>query len=284
MAKKIVNKDIENEKPLAGNDGKRRIVIMGATSGIGLRSAILLALAGWRVGVAGRNLDVLKKLKKRFPNSIEYERIDVSAEDAPKGLLKLINRLGGMDIYFHVAGVLCDNPALEIEKEIVTLQTNVMGFAQMTATAYKYFKKTKRKGQIAAITSVAGTNGIGVMASYSASKKFDQTYLTALDQLAHSQKVDVAITDIRPGWIRTPLQDANRIYPMNMSMNDAVPLILNALLRRKRVAVIDRRWEVLYWLWRCIPLCLWTRLNPQLSTPATEEETQANKALQQTKI
>lgn len=284
MSKTIKNKESDTVTTVAENDNKRRIVIIGATSGIGLRSAIILALAGWKVGVAGRNLEVLKKLKKRFPKSVEYERIDVASKEAPKGLEKLIKRLGGMDIYFHVAGVLCDNPDLEVEKEVTTLQTNVVGFAQMTTTAYKYYKDTKRKGQIAAITSVAGTNGIGAMASYSASKKFDQTYLTALDQLAHAQKVNVTITDIRPGWIRTPLQQAERNYPMNMTLNDAVPQILKAMLQRKRVAVIDRRWEVLYWLWRCIPLCVWTRLDPQLSTPATPDEIAVNKDMQKSEI
>lgn len=282
MDKNTVNKAVE--ATVARGDDKRRIVIMGATSGIGLRSAIILALAGWRVGVAGRNLEVLKKLKKRLPKAIEYERIDITSKDASKGLIKLIDKLGGMDTYFHVSGIYASDDNLDSEKEVATLETNVVGFARMTSTAYKYFKDTKRKGQIAAVTSIAGTNGIGLMAAYSASKKFDQTYLTALDQLAHIQGVDVTFTDIRPGWIRTPLLRADRNYPMDMTLDEAVPKILCALLCRRRVAIIGRRWEALYLLWRCLPLSLWTRMSPRLYTPASPAEEDKNKELQDTKI
>lgn len=276
--------DKEKSATLPTKDGKRRIIIMGATSGIGLRSAIILALAGWRVGVAGRNLHVLKKLKHRFPKSVEYERIDITEQDAPRQLHKLIKRLGGMDIYFHVSGVFFDNPDLMIDQEVTTLQTNVTGFARMTATAYRYFRDMGTRGQIAAITSVAGTNGIGVLASYSASKRFDQTYLTALQQLANIQGVNVAITDIRPGWIRTPLENPECNYPMNMSLSYSVPRILEAIIRRRRVAVIDYRWSLLCRLWRCLPRCVWERINPRISTPATSEEAQRNKEMEQTDV
>ncbi len=275
---------IRQNKETDNKDSRRKIVIMGATSGIGLRCAIILALAGWHVGVAGRNIEVLKKLKKRFPKAIEYERIDITSADAPRSLMKLIERLGGMEVYFHVSGAFSENPDLEISKEAEVLQTNVVGFAQMTATAYKYFKETGQKGQIAAITSVAGTRGIGALAAYSASKKFDQTYLTALEQLAHIQGVNVRFTDIRPGWIRTPLENADRNYPMNMDPEYAVPLILQAMLQRRRVAVIDWRWNLLYRVWRLIPNALWTKLKPEISTPANEEETEHNKAIAASEI
>lgn len=89
---------------------------------------------------------------------------------------------------------------LDAERDEQTLQSNVIGFSRIITAAYKYYRDTAtlRRGHIAAITSVAGMKGIGVSATYSASKRFQWTFLQAIDQLAHQQHVNVAITDIRP--------------------------------------------------------------------------------------
>lgn len=260
----------------------KRIVIMGATSGQGLRTAIILALAGWKIGVAGRNESVLKRLKQKWPDQIEYEQIDITKEDAPDKLQRLIRKLGGMDIYFHVAGIQYINPELMLSQEIATLETEVVGFARMTVTAYHYFKATGGHGQIAAITSVGGTRGTGAIASYSSAKKFGQVYLEALAQLAHIQKLDIAFTDIRPGWIRTPLELAELNYPMNMTMKYAVPKIIDAVMKKKRVAVIDWRWRLLYYVWRVIPGCIWTRMTPPICTYASHAQMEKNARLEST--
>ena len=68
----------------------KHIVIMGATSGIGLRVAEIYATAGWRVGVAGRKDDVMKELQKRFPEKVEWEHIDVTQKCAVTKLERLI--------------------------------------------------------------------------------------------------------------------------------------------------------------------------------------------------
>ena len=162
------------------------------------------------------------------------------------------------------------------------METNVVGFTRMMVTAYRYFRDTGTSGQIAAITSVAGTNGIGRLASYSSSKKFQQTYMRALNQLATIDGVNVRFTDIRPGWIRTPLLDPMEEYPMTMRLPYAVPKVLKALRSRKRVAVIDWRWNLLVGLWRLIPNALWVKMPVQVSTKTAspvQEETNAIEAV-----
>ncbi len=249
---------------------------MGATSGLGRRVAERLARKGWLVGAAGRNKEALEELKKEYPDNIFTAVIDVTKPGSCRGLSMLINHLGGMDIYFHVSGIGYENFSLELDQELATLETNVVGFARMTATAYRYFRDSGRKGQIAAITSVAGTNGIGRLASYSSSKRFQQTYLRALNQLATIDGAHVAFTDIRPGWVRTPLLNPSENYPMTMEMPYAVPRIMKALLTRRRVAVIDWRWNILVGLWRLIPNCLWVKIPLPISTPASTGQTKVN--------
>ncbi|MBD5265649.1 MAG: SDR family NAD(P)-dependent oxidoreductase [Bacteroides sp.] len=244
----------------------KRIVIMGATSGIGLRVAEIFARAGWMVGMAGRKENVMRNLQSDYPDRIRYARIDIDEPDAPTRLRDLISRLGGMDIYFHVSGICYENETLSPEREIATTQTNVVGFTRMIDAAFRYFRSRGIKGRIAAITSVAGTKGIGGLPSYSASKAYQQTYLTALDQLAHIQDLGISFTDIRPGWIRTPLLKADQIYPMTMDIDYAVVRIIRAIIRRKRVCVVDWRWNLLVGAWRVLPNRIWERIPFRTST------------------
>lgn len=245
----------------------KRIVIMGASSGIGMACAEALASRGVPVGLAARNIRPLVQLKNKYPDFVEYAEIDVTHPDAVKLLEELIGRLGGMDIYFHVAGIYRENPSLDPETEVEVFNTNTLGFVRCISAAYRYFRNNGIKGQIAAITSIAGTNGIGRISAYSASKAADSTWLTALEQLSNSTEAGISFTDIRPGWIRTPLLASGEKYPMTMTLDYVVPKVLKAIVRRKRVAVIDWRWDIVVGLWRMIPNCLYTHLDIPTSLP-----------------
>lgn len=239
----------------------KRVVIMGASSGIGLAVAEALASRGVKTGLAARHTKELHALKEKYPDCVEYESIDVTHADGPKKLEDLIDKLGGMDIYFHVAGIGYANPTLDPHREAEMIATNAAGFARMVSAAYGYYRDNGIKGQIVALTSVAGTNGIGEMAAYSASKKCAQTYLVALEQLANKEKVDITFTDIRPGWIRTPLLDSDRSYPMEMTLDYVVPQIIRAIVKHPRVAYIDARWAAVCAAWKAIPDAVWTKMN-----------------------
>lgn len=240
----------------------KKIVIIGASSGLGQRMAMDFASAGWRVGIASRREAPLQAIKDAYPENVAYSVIDVTHVDAPKKFLDLIELIDGMDILLFAAGVGFQDPELDDTRLDTTLQTNVVGFARIVAAAYKYYRDTAnvRPGQIAAITSVAGLKGIGVSAAYSSSKRFQQMFLNSLDQLAHQQHVNVKFTDIRPGFIRTPLLKEGKPYPLLMTVDYAAPLIERAILNRRRVAVIDSRWAVVTGLWRLIPQCVWKHI------------------------
>lgn len=240
---------------------------MGASSGIGLRVAEEFASRGIKVGMAARHTEAMKKLKEKYPENIEYMSIDVNHANAPQLLGKLIDKIGGMDVYFHTAGIGYENLALDPQREVDIIYTNLGGFARMLSTAYRYFRDEKKKGRIAAITSVAGTKGIGRLSAYSASKQGAQAYMVALEQLAHAENADIKFTDIRPGWVRTPLLLPNVKYPMEMSLDYAAPLIIRAIVKAPRVAVIDWRWNALVGLWQRVPNKAWTEVNMLISSP-----------------
>lgn len=239
----------------------KRILIMGASSGIGMACAEVFARAGMTVGLAARHTEKFRDLQKTYPKHIHYSAIDITKPDAKKKMLDLIERMGGMDIYFHVSGIARENPGLDPEKEVEVFDTNTIGFVRCICTAYRYYRNNDIKGQIAAVTSVAGTNGLANLSAYSASKAADRIWLTALMQLSNNTKAGITFTDIRPGWITTPLFPEGHKHPLEMPLEYAVPKIVRAIIRKKRVAVIDWRWNLVTGLWRLIPNAIYTRLN-----------------------
>lgn len=236
----------------------KRIVIMGATSGIGLETAKRCIAAGWRVGAAGRRSEELERLRGLAPQQVETEAIDVTDDAAPAALERLIERLGGMDVYFHVAGVGSQNPQLDPTVELHTVRTNVEGFTRMTTAAYGYFA-AHGGGRIAVVSSIAGTRGLGVAAAYSASKRFQNTYIDSLAQLVRMQGSKIRFTDIRPGFVATALL-RNADYPMLMRPEKVAETLFRALECGKRRIVIDHRYALLVRLWRLIPQGVWERL------------------------
>ena len=237
----------------------KRIVIVGATSGIGMEVARLCIAAGWRVGVAGRRAERLETLRAEAPDRVSVARIDVDDPAAPEALTHLIDALGGMDIYFHVSGIGKQNPDLDPAIELRTLETNAVGFTRMITAAYGYFAR-QGGGHIAAVSSIAGTKGLGAAPAYSATKRFQNTYLDALAQLARMRRLKIAFTDIRPGFVATDLLDKEHYYPMQMSVSPVARKAFKAIVRRRRRVVIDWRYAVVTFFWRLYPECLWERL------------------------
>ena len=238
----------------------KRAVIMGATSGMGREVARILAEKGWKLGIAARREEKLQSLQALYPQNIEYQVIDIEQENAPELLLSLVKKIGGMDLYFHGSGVGWHNEELDPSVELKTCAVNTVGFTRMVTAAWNYFKE-KGGGHIAVISSIAGTKGLGPAPSYSATKSFDNTYIQALAQLSRSSKIGIRFTDIRPGFVDTPLLDTTKHhYPMLMKPEKVARKIVRALERKKRVAIIDWRYRILVFFWRLIPNFIWERI------------------------
>lgn len=237
-----------------------RIVIVGATSGIGRKVAELYVSKGWYVGIAGRRTDLLEEIRSMCPERVVCERIDVNSTDSPQCLSRLMENLGGMDVYLHCSGVGHQNRMLEPGIESATISTNCDGFVRMIDAAFAYFRSAGH-GHIAAISSIAGTRGLGAAPAYSASKKFQNIYLQSLSQLAHMEHLDISFTDIRPGFVKTHLLDGDQNYPFQLDAGKVARSIFKAISHRRRVVVIDNLYAVVTFFWSLIPGFIWERMN-----------------------
>lgn len=237
----------------------KKAIIVGASSGIGLEVARLLLADGWHIGVAARREEPLMALKATAPERVEVMTIDVTKEDAGERLLILVEQLGGMDLYFHASGIGKQNRTLTEDIELRTMVTNAVGFTRMIGTAYRYFAE-RGEGHIVAISSIAGTKGLGPAPAYSATKALQGTYLQALEQQACQRKLNIRFTDIRPGFVDTALLNDDFPYPLMMKPEAVAQDIVESIRRGRHVRIIDYRYRALTFIWRLIPRWIWRRI------------------------
>lgn len=237
----------------------KRVIIIGASSGMGQEVARLFLARGYRLGVAARREERLLTLKSEAPDRVVTSVIDVTADDAPARLRSLIDELGGMDLFFYASGIGKQNRTLTPDIELNTVNTNGMGFTRMIGEAYRYFAE-RGEGHIAAITSIAGTKGLGPAPSYSATKAMQNVYLQALEQQSNARKLKIHFTDIRPGFVDTDLLKGDFHYPLMLKPDKVARLIVRAIDSKRHIAVIDWKYAIITALWRRLPRCLWRHL------------------------
>ena len=82
----------------------KKVIIIGATSGIGKELALLYLKTGNKVGITGRREELLKEIQQQFPALVEIETFDVTGTDNIHHLESLISKLGGMDLFVYNSG------------------------------------------------------------------------------------------------------------------------------------------------------------------------------------
>ena len=238
----------------------KRAVVIGASSGIGREVSKILLSEGWHVGLAARRVELLDELKAEAQGQALTAGIDVTAPDAPHRLLDLIEAMGGASLFVYCAGIGKQNTELDVDIEAATVETNVKAFTVMIDTIFNYMADNSG-GDIVVVSSIAGTKGLGVAPSYSATKAYQNTYIQALEQLSNMRRLHIRFTDIRPGFVDTPLLAGGGNYPLLMNPADVARSIVRAVMHHRHVAIIDWRYRLLVFMWRLIPNRIWRRLN-----------------------
>lgn len=235
-----------------------RVVIVGATSGIGQALAEKYVAEGHVIGIAGRREERLRQIAKKFPGKVLYEKMDI--RDTDTAILKmeaLFARLQTVDIVIVNAGIGHVNWSLDWAVEQQTILTNVYGCSAVLNTAMQYFMQTG-VGKVACVTSVAGIRGFGGAPAYGASKAYLMHYMESLRAVAFQQGVKISMIDIRPGFVDTKMGTRSPFW--RISSQTAANQIYAAVAAGKPQAYISPRWRFIAWLLRIMPGCLLRRL------------------------
>ena len=233
---------------------KQKVIIIGATSGIGRRLAELYIEKGDRVGITGRRLALLEQIKQQSLQQVEYECFDVTKNANNIHLEKLVKALGGLDLLLISAGM--GEPSTElswaIDKE--TVDTNVNGFVEIANWAFTYFAK-QGYGQLATLSSIAAIRGGSHAPAYNASKAFQSNYFEGLSIKARKISKNIHVTCIEPGFVDTKMSKSKKIFWL-VPLNKAARQIVRGIEKKKRKVYISRRWWVIARLLKWAPYWL----------------------------
>jgi short-subunit dehydrogenase len=270
-------------------------IIIGASTGIGRALALAMAADGYWLGLTARRVDLLDELADAIqarssqgsaspitapmPPRALVRQMDVSdaasARAAFQALAEELSQQSALEIVVINAGVGVWNPHLDWNNDETTIGVNALGFAAIANAAYHFFRQQikaaaertqsqhqqqSRLWQIVGVSSVAGTRGLGHNPAYSASKAFASSYLQGLRQKAGRKRLPIVVTDIRPGFVDTPMTEGNNQKFWSVSAETAARQMWRDIQRKRRTTFVTRRWRYVTWLWRLLPNALYNRL------------------------
>ncbi len=236
----------------------KKIIIIGASSGIGKEIAERYASKNCLVGITGRRTALLEGIKKTHPNNIILKTMDICENSATEKLQELVAEMDGIDTLFINSGYGKFAETLDPAIELQTVETNVKGFTNVIVWGYNYFKTQNIAGHIVVTSSVASVRSLRQAPAYSATKRYMRHYVDCLAQRAHHEKLKIKFTTLMPGFIDTDFLKGAP-YPLTISLSKASKLIFKAIEHKKRAVYLPCRWNFVVFFWQLIPKWIWER-------------------------
>ncbi|MGH8751737.1 MAG: SDR family oxidoreductase [Burkholderiales bacterium] len=221
-----------------------KVIITGASSGIGAALAHEYAKQGALLGLIARRADVLEQLKNSLPATVAVYAVDVrDAQALTAAAADFIARHGCPDVVIANAGI-SRGTLTEKAEDLTVFQkifdTNVMGMVK-TFQPFLPPMLERRRGTLVGIASIAGFRGLPGGGAYSASKAAAVSCLESLRVELHNSGINVLT--VCPGYVATPMT-ANNPYPMPfiISAEAAARKIISAIALRRGFVVIP--WQI----------------------------------------
>ena len=236
-----------------------KVIIIGASSGIGRELAKVLAKNGYSLGLVGRRMELLLSLQQEVALPSFIKQIDVSQPSLAMQLFKeLIGDMNGVDLVVISSGVGFINTDLAWEKESATISVNVTGFAAIANVAMEHFI-SQGSGHLVGISSVASLRGSESSPAYAASKAFVSNYLEGLRKRVVKLQLPIIVTEVMPGFVDTAMAQGEGLFWV-ASVEKAAQQIFKAIKNKKRHACVTRRWRIVAWLLKVLPEVIYLRL------------------------
>ena len=238
----------------------KKIVIIGATSGIGRALAVTLHNHGHIVGATGRRSQRLDQLKKRLDNRLFVQPMDVTEIDhSLEQINKLIQKMGGIDTIVLNAGVSSFQEKSGRESDLNVIDVNITGFANLAAFSFELFEK-QGHGHIVGVSSIASLFPWGLSAPYNASKAFVNTYLQSYRQKANHSTANITVTNLMPGFVKSEMTKNKKGMFWVAPTSKAARQMADAIENKREHAYITRRWRLIAWIIKLIPQWIWNRM------------------------
>lgn len=192
-------------------DFAKRVLVTGASSGLGKAIAERLVAQGHHVVGTGRRV-----LNGAVENGVALVRMDITDDGSvARGVEEAVRRLGGIDVLVNNAGLGIQGPAQDIEPELALrlLDTNVLGAHRLCRAVLPGMREQGR-GLVINITSVAANFGLPYRSFYSASKAALERYGEAL--AIEEGRFGIQVVNVQPGEFRTAIAES-RLRPERIS-------------------------------------------------------------------
>lgn len=187
----------------------KRVLVVGATGGIGSNTAKLLASGGARLFLSGRKADRLSELAGQI--GIPHDRLFVADITRESDVMEMAGRIreqeGGIDILVNASGVGIIKPVeqLSVEEFTQTLQSNLVG-SYILVKAFLPMMKEAKKGLIVNIPGVLGKVPMAGAAAYSASKYGLVGMMQSIRE--EVKRTEIRITNLFLGGVDSPFWDS----------------------------------------------------------------------------
>ncbi len=184
----------------------KKVLITGATGGIGNSLVTKFDTLGAKIIATGTNEEKIQNLKKNFPK-IYVEKFKLDEHDEIEGFIdKIDKKIEGLDILVNNAGITLDNLSIRLSEENwkKVLDINLTSTFLMCKYAIKKMLK-KKYGKIINITSIVGHTGNLGQSNYAASKAGIIAFSKSL-AIEYAKK-NININCVSPGFIKTDMTD-----------------------------------------------------------------------------
>lgn len=243
---------------------KRRIWLIGATSGIGHQLASDLARQGHQVIISGRNSAILNELHLENPDHFFPLAVDVTLVDELQAAAQQIEEtFGGLDTVFYNAGscIYVDVKQFTHDAFERVFQVNVMGLVYALEAALPLLRRGNNP-YIVGMSSSAAFVALPRAEAYGASKAAVQYLMDSLRVDLSAEGIDVST--VFPGFVKTPLTDLNDFpMPFLIDVRQASASILKGMESREHNIHFPKRFTYFLKLLGNLPSVLKTKLVEQ---------------------
>jgi len=220
--------------------------VTGASSGIGKTLCLRLAADGYRLGLAARRVELLEDLAANIRSrggQADVFPLDAKDTQAVTDTVRAADdAFGGLDLVIANAGIGEQRWAGKLRYSDIesTLQVNMLGAAATLVSVLPRMVERGR-GHLVGVSSLAGYRGLPKSAAYSGTKAFLRVFLEGLR--VDLRSTGVAVTDVQPGFVRTPMTDNNK-NPMPFLVEPEVAADHIARGIARRAAVVSFPWQL----------------------------------------